>query len=304
MKTSIRLILPVLGLEIFNLSAVIAEAGDFTYATNNGTIAIVKYTGPGGDVTIPSTVNGLPVTSIWGYAFQNCSSLTNITIPSSVTDIGFDAFRACTNLLVITVDALNDTYCSVDGVLFDKSQILLILYPAAKVGSYTISNGVAYIAGAAFSYCSRLTSVTIPNSVTSIGTYAFADCPSLTGVYFQGNPPSIGADVFYNSNKATVYYLAGATGWGSTFAGRPTALWGLASPVILTTAPSFSIQTNGFVFTISGATSLSVAVEACTSLANPTWLPLSTNTLTGGSSNFCDPEWKNHPARFYRVRSL
>ena len=45
-----------------------------------------------------------------------------------------------------------------------------------------------------------------------------------------------------------------------------------------------------------------VKVEACTNLANPIWAPLQTNTLTGGSVYFTDPDWPNHPARFYRVR--
>ena len=64
----------------------------FTYTTNNGTITITGYTGSGGAVTIPSTINGLPVTSIGDYAFYNCTSLTSVTIPNSVTSIGDEAF--------------------------------------------------------------------------------------------------------------------------------------------------------------------------------------------------------------------
>jgi hypothetical protein len=63
------------------------------------------------------------------------------------------------------------------------------------------------------------------------------------------------------------------------------------------------VKTNWFGFTISWATSIPVVVEACTSLANPIWSPVHTNTLTGGSSYFSDPEWANYPARFYRLRS-
>jgi BspA type Leucine rich repeat region (6 copies) len=66
----------------------------FNYTTNNGTITITGYTGPGGAVEIPSTTNGLAVTSIGDYSLAYCSSLTNITIPNSVTSIGADAFLA------------------------------------------------------------------------------------------------------------------------------------------------------------------------------------------------------------------
>jgi hypothetical protein len=133
-------------------------------------------------------------------------------------------------------------------------------------------------------------------------------------VYFQGNAPSFGSDVFdywYNNGSggrqliwdpATVSYLAGTTGWGTTFRGRPTALWVLPYPVILNNGPSFGVQTNQFGFIISWATNIPVVVEACTSLANPTWSPLKTNTLTGGWSYFSDPQWTNYPNRFYRLR--
>ena len=67
----------------------------FNYTTNNGTITITGYTGPGGAVTIPDTINGLPVTSIGDYAFCNCTSLTSVTIPNSVTSIGDEAFSYC-----------------------------------------------------------------------------------------------------------------------------------------------------------------------------------------------------------------
>ena len=60
--------------------------------------------------------------------------------------------------------------------------------------------------------------------------------------------------------------------------------------------------TNQFGFTITGTTNLVVVVEACTNLANPLWSPVETNTLTGGSSYFSDPEWTNYPVRLYRLR--
>jgi len=96
--------------------------------------------------------------------------------------------------------------------------------------------------------------------------------------------------------------LPGTTGWGAMFAYLPTELWFLPNPVILNGEPNFGVQPGGFSFTISWATNVSVVVEAATNLANPVWIPVSTNTLTGGTNYFSDPQWTNYPRRFYRVQ--
>ena len=147
--------------------------------------------------------------------------------------------------------------------------------------------------------CTSLTSVTIPNSVTNIGVGAFAGCTSLTSVYFQGNAPSIGDYVFDGDKKTTVYFLPGTTGWATSFAGLPTALW---TPQVQTTDATFGVRSNQFGFTINWASGMTVVVEASTSLTNPVWSPLQTNTLTSGSWYFSDPQWTNYPNRFYRLR--
>lgn len=65
---------------------------------------------------------------------------------------------------------------------------------------------------------------------------------------------------------------------------------------------NFGVQASQFGFTFTNAGNPIVVVEACTNLASPTWCPLGTNTLTGGSSYFGDPDWTNYPRRFYRFR--
>jgi len=146
--------------------------------------------------------------------------------------------------MAITVDALNSVYCSVDGVLFNKSQTTLSEYPAGKAGtSYTIPNSVTSIGVQAFRDCTSLTSVTIPRSVTNIGDYAFYGCGNLTSVYFQGSAPSLGVwFVFYGDNNATIYYLPGTTGWSSPFGGRPTALWNLCATATATVVNGFVVS--------------------------------------------------------------
>lgn len=73
--------------------------------------------------------------------------------------------------------------------------------------------------------------------------------------------------------------------------------------MFLTSDPGFGVQSNAFGFIISWATNRPVVVEACTTLANPKWSPVATNTLTNASIYFGDPEWTNYPTRFYRIRS-
>ena len=154
----------------------------FTFTTNNGTVTITGYAGPGGDVVIPDAIGGMPVTSIGYEAFYNGNyplpyTLTGITIPDSVTSIGDWAFAW-------------------DGSL----------------RSATLGNGLRSIGGGAFDACG-LTTITIPSSVTSIGDEAFGDCWQLTEVYFDGNAPSLGGpDVFFRDHSY-VYYLFGTTGW-------------------------------------------------------------------------------------------
>ena len=128
-------------------------------------------------VTIPNSV-----TEIGGLAFCDCSSLTDIFIPNSVTTIGGSAFDECFSLTAINVDAGNNDYSSVDGVLFNKDQTTLMKCPCTKQGGYAIPNIVTTIDGAAFRFCSDLSAVNIPNSVNYIGNGAFDGCSKLTEV--------------------------------------------------------------------------------------------------------------------------
>jgi len=246
-------------------------------------------------VGLTSVTIGNSVTSIGGGAFEYCSSLTSVTIPNSVTNIGaggsFGAFEYCTSLTSVTI---GNSVTSIVARTFAG---------CSSLRNVTIPDRVTSIGVYAFAGTS-LTSVIIPNSVTSIGGYAFENCYSLTSVHFTGNSPSPTNDsTVFSGDPATVYYLPGTTGWGAMFDGRPTAPWFLPNPLILDHSAGFGVQPGGFGFTISWATNVSVVVQAATNLANPVWIPVSTNTLTGGTNYFSDPQWTNYPGRFYRVRS-
>jgi hypothetical protein len=224
-------------------------------------------------------------------AFKGCTGLTNVTLGDGVMNIGPAAFSCCTSLTSI---AIPNSVTEIGYVAFEG---------CTSLTNVAIGNGLTKIGGGAFAWCTGLTSVTIPNSVANIGYAAFEGCTGLTGTYFKGDAPNVDSEAFNGDDNATVYYLPGTTGWATTFGGRPTALWVLPYPVILTTAPNFGIQTNAFGFRISWATNAPVVVEASTTLASPAWSPVSTNTLTSGWSYFSDRDWANYPSRFYRARA-
>lgn len=247
---------------------------------------------------------GNGVTSIDWLAFDDCIKLPSVTISSSVTDIEAGAFGRCSSLTNINVNSSNPAYTSVDGVVFDKNQTTLVVFPAGNTTtSYSVPKNVTSIGYYAFTGCTGLTSVNIPSSVTSIADYAFLGCNNLTETYFQGSAPSADSTVFLG-DAGIVYYLPGTIGWTNTFGGLPTALWYQSAPLILNSASgntNFGVQNNQFGFTVSWATNLSVVIQAATNLANPIWTSLSTNAFTNGTFYFNDPKWTNYPGRFYRI---
>lgn len=142
--------------------------------------------------TMPSVTfaSGSQLTSIGGYAFEECPNLTSFTIPNGVTTIGESAFMGCEKMASVTIPASVET---IDDYAFSLcTGLTSITIPASvtTIGKYTFKG-------------SGLTSITIPNSVTSIGEEAFSECEDLATVTLYSNP-KIGADAFKNYTNPTV----------------------------------------------------------------------------------------------------
>ena len=171
----------------------------FDYTTENGTITITRYTGPGGVVAIPDTIDGLPVTSIGSLAFYGRTNLASVTIPDSVINIGEGALRGCTSLTSVTIGS---GVTSIGDSAF---------YDCASLTNVTIPDSVTSIGDAAFWGCTSLTSVTIPGSVTIIGDYAFGGCTSLTAITVDVDNSTYGSvdGVLFNKSQTRLIRCPG-----------------------------------------------------------------------------------------------
>ena len=119
------------------------------------TCIVIPTTSPSGDV----------VTSIAARAFYGCTFASGIQIPSTVSSIGALAFANCPNLLYISVDVNNYTFCDIDGVLYSADGTTLLVYPAMRAGS----------------------NLTISSVTTEIADMAFYNCAYLSHIYYSGS---------------------------------------------------------------------------------------------------------------------
>ena len=211
--------------------------GDYAFQNCNGITS----------VTMPSSV-----TSMGNYALQSCRNLTSVKISSSVTNIGWYALSFCNKLTEINVDENNTNYSSVNGVLYNKAQTMLICYPEGKTEtSFTILASVTSIKDGAFSGCSYLTAITadenneyyssvngvlynkdqtmivyvpsvvsgnfvIPSNVSVIGNNAFAWCTKITNVTIQEGVTTISSNAFSGcSSLKSITIPDGVTSIGS-----------------------------------------------------------------------------------------
>ena len=170
-------------------------------------------------IKIPSSV-----TSIGSFAFSDCSGLTSIDIPSSVTSIDSYAFQNCSSLTSISIpDSVTSigysafsgcsslNYNEYDSALYlgnaNNPYLALVKAKNKDITTCTIHEKTKVLLQDAFRNCSSLTNISIPDSVTSIYYSAFYDCSGLTDVYYTGTEEEWAKVTIFSNND----YLINAT---------------------------------------------------------------------------------------------
>jgi hypothetical protein len=149
-------------------------------------------------------------TTLGDYTFYGCSELEDVTLGSTVEEIGGGVFAGCSKLRTVTVEAGNDNYKVENGMLLTKNGATLVSAFGTET-SIAVPSGVVTVEKGAFAGYATLSNVTLSASVVTIGEAAFSNCTVLATATILSNVTSIAAKAFYGTALATVYVSKGDT---------------------------------------------------------------------------------------------
>ena len=177
----------------------------------NGGVTIIGYDAFLGcssltNVTIPESV-----TSLINGAFSFCNNLTSIDIPKSLTNIEIQAFFDCENLASINVDSDNEVYSSENGILYNKDKTQILIYPDGKLEeTYIIPESVTSVGFFAFRNNNKLTSITLPNNMildmSDLDMTMFSMCHNLKNINVNSDNEIYSSEngILFNKDKTKI----------------------------------------------------------------------------------------------------
>ncbi len=238
-----------------------ATSGDYEYSVNTDQLSctITKYVGSGGEVAIPSNVDGYSVTAIGNSAFKDIKTISKLTIPNTVITIGDSGFKGMTNLTSVTIPNSVTTLGDYAFMLEENLPTLTIPNSVTTIGNQAFSNcykletlnlpnrlktlgfgaftncwkiktivlpeGLTYVPNSSFMDCLALETVIIPESVTTIQGWAFHRAPAFKSLTIPKSVQTIGSAAFYDCKKLTTLYLNGSPDFDpKTFGSLPTVV--------------------------------------------------------------------------------
>lgn len=191
---------PVTGLETARAEETRA-GNDFIYDVDGESITIQGYLGQEAELTIPDSINGVPVTAIGSSAFYGNDALTSVVIPEGVTSIGYQAFSNCDSLASVVIP---EGVVTIGGGAFRG---------CVSLKDITLPESLTRMGDSfAFENCSSLTSIVIPKNVDAVYDGTFSGCSSLKEVTIPLNVGRIYSNAFQGCSQLTEVYYAGAPG--------------------------------------------------------------------------------------------
>lgn len=197
--------------DIFGIESIL------TFEIENGEAILVNCEKTAhGDIEIPSTYKGYPVTQIGRRAFRACAEITAVTLPEGVKVIGEEAFGGCICLETIVIPSTVTIIENGAFVLCEALKEITLPASVTYISPYTflecvalqnvtLNGAVTAIGQDAFSGCVSLKNINFPSSLTSIGEYAFWGCP-IEYLVIPNNVSSIGERAFVEANITTLRF--------------------------------------------------------------------------------------------------
>ena len=186
----IATMLSVVALSSSQFEASAAKYGEYlTYSVSGGVATITGCDDDARVITIPSKINGYPVTTIGAGAFKGCTVLRSIVIPASVNSIGADAFSGCSALKTVNAASLS-VWCRISFANEYANPVYYArkLYVGGRmITGLSIPDGVTGISAYAFIRCTAIQSVIVPTSLSYIGNSAFYGCDNINAIYCRGS---------------------------------------------------------------------------------------------------------------------